>query len=123
MLSYQSTIARDPNLADFTPEYGQYATILGIAMCDAINTVVVSLEGMNRLIGAIIAAPSKTPVAALENLLGEHIGDEAFEDNAKKLTGRLVRQAIEHVGGSWVRSGAKAPAASRYNRGSIYSFG
>ncbi len=123
MLIYQAKFARDPNLSGFIPDYGQYGSILGTALCDQIALVVFSVEGVNRLIGAIVAAPSKTPVPALEQLLDDSVGDQAFEDNAKKLTGRLVRQAIEQIGGKWVRAGAKAPTGSRYNRGSIYAFG
>jgi hypothetical protein len=123
MLKYQSKNTRDPNLSRFVPDYGQYGSILGIALCDQIAQVVVSVEGLNRLIGAVIAAPSKTPVSALEQLLENSVGDQAFIDNAKKLTGRLVRQVIEQMGGKWVRAGAKAPTGSRYNRGSIYTFG
>jgi len=122
MLKYQSKITRDPNLVGFVPDYGQYGSILGTALCDQIAQVVVSIEGLNRLIGAVVAAPSKTPVPALEQLLDDNVGDQAFINDAKKLTGRLVCQVIEYVGGVKVRPGAKAPAGSRYNRGSIYTF-
>ena len=122
MLKYQPLNTRDPNLSRFTPDFGQYETILGTALCNQIAQVVMSVEGLNRLIGAVIAGPSKTPVPALEQLLDGSVGSQAFVDNAKKLTGRLVRQVLEEVGGKWVRAGAKAPIGSRYNRGSIYTF-
>ena len=122
MLNYQSQLLRDPNLTGFTPDLGQYLNVHSPADTKTLISVLTSIEGVNRLIGSISSAPTRPPVVAIEALVFDALGKQAFVDESKKLIGRIVRQIVEHLGGKWVRRGVKTNVPSRFNRGSIYSF-
>ena len=73
------------------------------------------------LLGAIDAAPSKSPLPALDRYLLARIGADVAQDDPKRFIGRLVRQIVEHLGGTHVRDGADIQVASIFTTGSIYS--
>lgn len=122
MLNYHSSLIRDPAFALFVPNLGQYANVHTPGDRDKLLAALTSVQGVNRLIGAILSAPSRPPVVAVESLVFETLGVIAFSLESKKMIGRVVRQIVEHLGGHWVRRGAKANGLSRFNRGSIYTF-
>ncbi len=99
-----------------------HAAVFASATGQTIHDFIVSRTGTALLIGAVLAAPSRPPVVALEPFLAALLGDTAFTDEMKKYTGRLIRQVIEHLGGSFVRRSVKITVPSRYGSGSIYSF-
>lgn len=115
-------LERDPNLADFTFDAGNFRTIWEAPTGQAIQRMLTSRFGVAALIGAVSAAPSRPPVTATEYQLYRITGPDAFDDQHKQMTGRLIRQIIEHVGGSFVRSRVKVTFKSRYKSGSIYTF-
>jgi hypothetical protein len=88
-----------------------------------IDAVLTSRLGVSLIAGAILAAPSRPPIVALEPFLAELVGDKAFSVEMKKYTGRLLKQVIEHLGGTFVRRAVKVTVPSRYRSGSIYRFG
>lgn len=119
---YVASLARDPNLAGFEPDYGNFAKVGTPEFRDKIAEILTSIEAVNRIIGSVSAAPTRPPVAAIEQLLVDHGGETAFEKEAKKMIGRLIRQIVEHLGGSFVRRGVPLNVASRFKKGSIYKF-
>jgi hypothetical protein len=119
---YTATLSRDPNLAGFEPDYGNFANVGSPEFRSHITAVLTSVEAVNRIIGSVSAAPSRPPVAAIEQLLVDHGGETAFDKEPKKMIGRLIRQIIEHLGGSFVRRGVPLNVASRFKKGSIYTF-
>lgn len=122
MLKYQAQLQSDSNLAGFTPDLGQYLNVHSVTDTAKLTSVLTSVDGVNRLIGSILSAPTRPPVVAVEALIFDALGAAAFGDESKKLIGRVVRQIVEHLGGRWVRRGVKTNVPSRFNRGSIYSF-
>lgn len=88
----------------------------------AIHSFLTSRLGVAVLVGAVIAAPSRPPVVAAEPFIAALVGDNAFTDEMKKCTGKMVRQIVESLGGRWVRRGVKVTVPSRYGSGSIYTF-
>lgn len=119
---YVASLTRDPNLAGFEPDYGNFAKVGTPEFREQIAAILTSVEAVNRIIGSVSAAPTRPPVAAIEQLLVDHGGETAFEKEAKKMTGRLIRQIVEHLGGSFVRRGVPLNVASRFKKGSIYKF-
>lgn len=115
-------LQRDPNLSgmmfDAAAHQGAFSTPVG----QSIFNCVCSRAGVAALVGAVSAAPSRPAVVGLEHILLRVVGEAAFENDQKKLTGRIVRFVIEHLGGRWVRSRVKVNVDSRYYSGSIYSF-
>ncbi len=122
MLNYHSNLNRDPALALFVPNLGHYANVHAPGDRDKLIAALTSVQGVNRLIGAILSAPSRPPVVAVESLIFETLGVNAFSLESKKMIGRVVRQIVEQLGGRWVRRGTKTTGQSRFNRGSIYTF-
>lgn len=114
---------RDPNLSDFYFYPGSHIGAFESPTGQAIHDFLTSRLGVAVLMGAVIAAPSRPPVIATEPFIAMLVGDDAFTDEMKKYTGRIVRQIIEHLGGAFVRRGVKVTVASRYGSGSIYTFG
>lgn len=119
---YSARLARDPNLEGFTPDFGNFANVGTPEFRAQIALILTSVEAVNRIIGAVSAAPTRPPVAAIEQLLADHGGETAFDKEPKKMVGRLIRQIVEHLGGSFVRRGVPINVASRFKKGSIYRF-
>jgi len=115
-------LQRDPNLSAFTFDPGAHQAAFESNTGQAIFNCVCSRAGVAALVGAIGAASSRPPVVGLEHILFQIVGEAAFANEQKKLTGRIVRYIVEHLGGRWVRSRVKVNVASRYYSGSIYSF-
>ena len=115
--------AREPDFnlvgMPFTPN--SHAPAHDSATGQQIYGFLTSRIGVALLIGSVIAAPSRPPVIATEPFLAKIIGEDAFTDEMKKYTGRVVRFIIEHLGGAWVRRGVKVTVESRYGSGSIYT--
>jgi hypothetical protein len=78
--------------------------------------------GTALLTGAILTAPSRSPVVAGEPFLYDLIGDDAFADPVKQYTGKVIKWAVEQIGGRWVRYNGKVPPSSLYKSGSLYTF-
>jgi hypothetical protein len=122
MLRYQPSKSADQNLTNLQPNFGSFSNLGSPKFRAEIWGTLTTIEAINRIIGSVQAAPSRPPVAAVESLLADHVGDEAFEDEAKKMIGRLVRQIVEHLGGRLVRRGVPLNIPSKFRKGSIYSF-
>jgi hypothetical protein len=117
---YSAALARDPNMAGFEPDFGNFANVGSPEFRAQITTILTSSEAVNRIIGAVSAAPSRPPVTAIEQLLLDHGGDTAFGKEPKKMVGRLIRQIVEHLGGHFVRRGVPVTVISEFKKGSIY---
>lgn len=113
---------RDPNLRGLIFDHGSFATLAATQAGQAIESILVSRAAVAALVGAISAAPSRPPQPAVEQFLADEVGDAAFEKEAKKLIGRMIRQIVEHLGGRWVRRGVPVTVKSRFSKGSIYAF-
>lgn len=113
----------DPNMADLFFYPRSHVTAFESPTGQIIHDFLMSRTGAALLIGAVLAAPSRPPVVAVEPFLASLVGDAAFTDEMKKYTGRLVRQVIEHLGGTFVRRSVKVTVQSRYRSGSVYNFG
>ena len=88
----------------------------------AIFLLSTSQFGVPLLIGAVVSAPSRPPVIALEPFVLRLVGPDGFQDEVKQYTGRVVRWIIEQLGGRWVRRGVKITVVSLSHTGSIYTF-
>jgi hypothetical protein len=113
---------RDPNLQGLIFDHGSFAGLAATAAGQAIESILVSRAAVASLVGAISAAPSRPPQPAVEQFLADDVGNEAFEKEAKKMIGRMIRQIVEHLGGRWVRRGVPITVKSRFTKGSIYAF-
>lgn len=118
----KTSLQTDPNLANLYFIAGSHTPAYESPTGQAIYDFLTSRLGVGVLMGAVIAAPSRPPVIATEPFIAKLVGDEAFTDDMKKYTGRVVRQIIEHIGGAFVRRGVKVTVPSRYGSGAIYSF-
>ena len=118
-----TSLQTDPNLSDFFFSAGSHTPAYESPTGQSIYRFLTSRTGVVVLMGSVIAAPSRPPVIATEPFITKLVGVEAFTDEMKKYTGRVVRQIIEHIGGSFVRRGVKVTVDSRYGSGSIYTFG
>ena len=113
-----------PALANFAlnrSRLGPSAAFALTALGMALLHLLVREPVVCALLGALEAAPSKSPLPALDRYLLAHIGPDATQDDAKRFVGRVVRQVIEHLGGAHVRDGAEIQVASIFTTGSIYS--
>ncbi len=117
-------LERDPNLADFAFDAGSHASAYESETGQAIFKLLTSRVGVAMLIGAVCSAKSRPPVVGLEPLLVSEIGEAAFNDSMKRLTGRIVRYVVEHLGGRYGSRGVKVTEDlnSHYKSGSTYSF-
>ena len=113
---------RDPNLQGLTFDHGSFTSLAATAAGQAIEATLVSRAAVAALVGAISAAPSRPPQPAIEQHLADEVGNEAFGDEAKKMTGRMIRQIVEHLGGRRVRRGVPVTVKSKFTKGSIYTF-
>lgn len=119
----KTSLQTDPNMSDLFFYPGSHTNAHESDTGQAIHDFLTSRLGVAVLMGSVVAAPSRPPVIATEPFIAELIGDDAFTDEMKKYTGRVVRQIVEHLGGKWVRRGVKVTVDSRYGSGSIYTFG
>jgi hypothetical protein len=85
-----------------------------------VTGVVLSHDAMAAVMGAIYSAPSRPPLPALDPYLLQHIGLNALEDAPKILAGRVLRQAIEFLGGQHIRTDVRITVMSIFAYGSIY---
>lgn len=114
-------LQQDPNVKGMVFNPGSHQKAFESPVGQEIYKAATSRFGVTALIGAITSAPSRPPVVALELLIFRLVGEDGFTDEMKKMTGRLVRFVVEHLGGRWVRRGVKTTVSSRYSSGSIYS--
>jgi hypothetical protein len=117
-------LQRDPNLSDMHFEAGSHTPAFQSETGQRIYDLLTSRIGVAMLIGAVCSASSRPPVVGTEPLLASQIGEPAFEDAMKRLTGRIVRYIVEHLGGKYETRGVKVTQAlaSHYSSGSTYSF-
>lgn len=83
--------------------------------------VILSRDALAAVIGAIDAAPARPPQPALDRYLLPTIGLAALDDKVKQLSGRILRQVVEHLGGQHERKGVPVNVASAYANRSIYT--
>lgn len=125
-LSTTSFARRSESLdLDFELDPGNaWRTVAGTETGRKLARLLVS-EGVTLILtGAVLAAPSRPPVAALTPFIQTHVGAEAFGDEYKRLTGRWVRQVMEHLGAKFRRSHVPVIAiGSPFKSGSVYTFG
>jgi hypothetical protein len=117
-------LERDPNLANFQFDAGAHTPAFETEVGQRIFDLLTSRIGVAMLIGAVGSASSRPPVVGTEPLLASQIGEEAFADDKKRLTGRIVRYIIEYIGGKYETRGVKVTKTlkSNYASGAIYSF-
>lgn len=117
-------LSQDPDLADMDFDAGSHSTAFASQTGAKIYDLLSSRIGVAMLIGAVSSAPSRPPVVGIEPLLASQIGQDAFSDEMKRLTGRIVRYVIEHIGGTYSGRGIKVTKAlgSNYSSGSTYTF-
>jgi hypothetical protein len=117
-------LERDPNLANLVFDAGSHSTAYESDVGQAIFALLTSRLGVAMLIGAVCSARSRPPVVGIEPLLASQLGDAAFTDPMKRLTGRIVRYVIEHVGGEYETRGVRVTEelGSHYKSGSTYTF-
>ena len=118
-----TNLSRDPNLENLAFEAGSHSSAFETETGAAIFNLLTSRVGLAMLLGAVASAPSRPPVVGIEPLLFSEVGEKAFTDVMKRLTGRIVRYIIEHVGGKYEGRGIKVTKAlnSHYSSGSTYS--
>ncbi len=117
-------LQRDPNLVDLHFEAGAHSPAFESDTGQRVYDLLTSRIGVAMLLGAVCSASSRPPVVGTEPLLASQIGEAAFQDAIKRLTGRIVRYIIEHLGGTYETRGVKVTQAlnSHYSSGSTYSF-
>lgn len=100
-----------------------FAALAKTAVGQKIMRLLLSEGGVLICMGAVLAAPSRPPHAALHPFMQKHVGAEAFEDQCKRMTGAFVRQILEHIGARFRRSNVPISAkGSQYKSGSTYTF-
>lgn len=121
-LIYKTTSLSTPHpaLSDLTLVHGNYKAIGESAIGKALGEVMKSEAVVLSLVTSLIVAPSRPPVVAIGKLLKHALGDKVFEADFKRLTGRYVRQILEHLDFRWKRSGVDVIVDSPYASGSIY---
>lgn len=119
-----TSLSTDPSLENLNFDAGSHNSAFETETGTAIYNALTSRAGVAMLVGAVASAPSRPPVVGIEPLLVSEIGEAAFSDEMKRLTGRIVRYIIEHIGGNYESRGIKVTKAlgSHYRSGSTYSF-
>ncbi|MBS1301128.1 hypothetical protein [Loktanella sp. SALINAS62] len=115
-------LEQDPNLSKFNFDPGSFRNIYESETGRDIEKALTSHVGIACLIGAIAAAPTRPAVVSTEWIVEHRCDHIAFEDEYKKMTGRMIRQIVEHIGGKFVRRGVRINVESRYGSGAIYRF-
>jgi hypothetical protein len=111
-----------PALADLQLKHGNYKVLGESALGKALGEVMKSEAVVLSLVAAQIVAPSRPPVVGIWRVLDATFGKKVFEPDFKRLTGRYVRQILEHLDFSWKRSGVDVVVKnSPYASGSIYA--
>ena len=115
---------RHPWLTNFTINYqnlGPSVSFARSATGQLVTGVILSQEAVTAIVGAIDAAPARPPQPALDRYLLPVIGLAALDDNVKTLSGRVIRQVVEFLGGQRERKGVPVTVASVFANGSIYT--
>ena len=114
----------DANLSSLNFDAGQFSAEFETEVGQEIYGLLTSRIGVALLLGAVFSAESRPPVLAIEPLLSSQVGSGAFDDGMKRLTGRIIRYVIQHLGGDYGQRGVKVPEGlgSHYKSGSTYSF-
>ncbi len=86
-----------------------------------INHVLTRDFSIALIVNQVVTKPHIPPVVAVEGLLAETVGDEAFSDDMKQYTGWRIRLIVEALGGEWVKAGVRVNN-SKYKTGSVYRF-
>ena len=117
-------LERDPNLTDLAFDAGAHSAAFESEAGQKVYSLLSSRVGVALLVGAVCSAKSRPPVVGIEPLLVAEVGDAAFSDPMKRLTGRIVRYIIEHLGGEYGSRGVRVTEdlGSNYKSGSTYSF-
>ena len=116
----KSLYQRDTNLLNFRPDNGNFEAEALSVTGKQIVEVLTSRIGVLMLLGSLASAPSRPPIGAIEPLIILNVAGDAFTDRMKQFTGRMLRQVVEHLGGSYVRKGVPVTIASNYSRSAIY---
>ncbi|WP_066823733.1 hypothetical protein [Sphingomonas mali] len=110
-----------PALADLDLKHGNYKALGESPIGQALCKVMKSEAAVLSLVASQIVAPSRPPIVSLSKLLTHALGEKVFEPDFKRLTGRYVRQILEHLDFSWKRSGVDVVVkGTPYASGSIY---
>ena len=110
-----------PALADLELKHGNYKAIGESTFGRLLGEVMKSEAAVIALVTSQLVAPSRPPIVAIGKLLKHAVGERAFEPDVKRLTGRYVRQILEHLDFAWKRSGVDVIiTSSPYASGSIY---
>ena len=96
-------------------KFGTASSGLGALIFEALRTN----ESVYALLTHVRLTPDLPAVLAVEALLADRFGDDAFTDDMKQLAGWRVRQIIEFAAGRWIRAGVRI-RGSRYRTGSTY---
>ena len=115
-----SLYLKDLNLRTFEPDNGNFEVEASSETGKKVLEVLTSRIGVLMLLGSLASAPSRPPIGAIEPLIVLNVEGDAFHDRMKQFTGRMLRQVVEHLGGSFVRKGVPLTIASNYRRSAIY---
>lgn len=122
ILTYdQVALGRDPHIPNFNKlkHLARYDNADGRELFDLMT----SRAGVSAMVGAVIAAPSKPVIAAVEDLLFSQMGERAFADPMKQLAGRIAKWVlVEVLGAVHTRRGVPITVTSRFSKGSTYQF-
>jgi hypothetical protein len=110
---------------DFRLEPGNlYSATADTRTGKAITKLILSDGMVCVLLGAVLAAKSRPPVAVATPFILRFIGEDALEDKYKRFTGVVIRQMIDHIGGKLRRTGVPIRTkGSGYSSGATYTFG
>lgn len=112
-----------PDLTDFQLDHGRLAGRSGplarSAEGERLIEVLTSRDAVCAVVGAIDAYPNASPLPALHRYLLGHLGIVAADDEMKILAGRVLRQVIEHLGGTHVRS-EEIEVGGIFTSGAVY---
>ena len=129
MLFDDVALLRDPNLTQpvvgkdvFKVNPGSLRPTYETPNGQKLEQLLTSRYAVSALVGAICAAPTKPPTPAVELLLETELGEEAFTNAMKQLTGRIIRQIVEYLDGRHVSYGVPVTVTSRFRKGSVYEF-
>lgn len=116
-----SLMTEHPSLTDLELDAKNFVALAASPAGMKLARVMKSVPAVLSLVAAHDAAPSRPPVVGVLRLLEAELGDAAFTDDMKQLTGRYIRQVLEHLGYKWKRSGVTIIVKwSRHVSGSIY---
>jgi hypothetical protein len=115
---------RHPLLRDLVLDYnvlGPAAAYARTAPGQSIINCVLGRDPFCAIIAVLDTCPTKAAVRAVERYLVGAVGRaEASTRQGKQLAGRVIKIAVQHVGGRHVRVGAEVGRGSIYSVGSTY---